>query len=190
MVLKADTGYRLAHHGEKLWAGGTECEVEEVVAGVEPQEVAKIGAIAVKAFEVDHRPVFPAFGFRFEAAGRAITISGDTNPCPGLLNGAHGADILVCDSMHLPMMQQMEERVRDVNPVTAELLKDAHDYHAHVGDVAKLAQEAEVKHLVLSHVMPPIPDDGPLVEAFTAGLEGAFSGKITVGKDLLRVAVD
>jgi ribonuclease Z len=164
--------------------------VEEITAGVEPSHVTTIGPITVKAFEVDHRPVFPAFGFRFESGGQSIVISGDTNPCPGLLNGASGADILVCDSMHVPMMQQMEERVRDVNPVTAELLKDAHDYHAHVGDVAKLAQEAGVKHLVLSHVMPPVLDEGPMLEMFTAGLDAAFTGKITVGKDLMRLSAE
>jgi ribonuclease Z len=88
------------------------------------------------------------------------------------------------------MMQQMEARIREVNPVTAELLKDAHDYHAHVGDVAKLAQEAGVKHLVLSHILPPIPDEGPMVDMFTAGLDATFSGQITVGKDLMRLGVE
>jgi ribonuclease Z len=189
-VLRADVGFRLAHHGEKLWSGGTECDVHELSAGVDPTEAATIGGISVKVFEVDHRPVFPAFGFRFESERKSIVISGDTNPCPGLLNGARDADILVCDSMHLPMMEQMEARIREINPVTAELLKDAHDYHAHVGDVAKLAHEAGVKHLVLSHILPPIPDDGPMVEMFTAGLNGAFSGKITVGKDLMRISVE
>ena len=190
LVLKADTGYRLAHHGEKLWAGGTECLVHEIEAGEEPAQVATLGGITVKAFLVDHRPVFPAFGFRFEAQGKSIVISGDTNPCPGLLNGSRDADILVCDSMHVPMMQQLEARIREVNPVSAELLVDAHDYHAHVGDVAKLAQEAGVKHLVLSHILPPIADEGPMVEMFTTGLDAVFSGKITVGKDLMRVGVE
>ena len=190
LVLKADQGFRLAHHGDKLWDGGTECVVQEITAGIEPAEAATIGGIRVKVFEVEHRPVFPAFGFRFEADGKSIVISGDTNPCPGLLNGSRDADILVCDSMHIPMMQQMEARLREVNPVSAELLVDAHDYHAHVGDVAKLAQEAGVKHLVLSHILPPIADEGPMVDMFTAGLDSVFKGKITVGKDLMRVPVE
>ncbi|HEU4760247.1 MAG TPA: MBL fold metallo-hydrolase, partial [Dehalococcoidia bacterium] len=99
-ALAEDTKFRLAHHGEKLSAIGTACQVREISAGETPTPVAQIGGMTVSAFAVDHRPVIPAFGFRVERGGRVITISGDTNPCPGLVNGARAADILVCDSQH------------------------------------------------------------------------------------------
>src|SRR3990172_9574007 len=35
-ALAADTGFRLAHHGEKLSAIGTACEVQEISAGEKP----------------------------------------------------------------------------------------------------------------------------------------------------------
>src|SRR5207244_10615938 len=105
--------------------------------GDEPVVVADVGGIVVKAFEVDHRPVKPAYGFRLESGGRTIAISGDTNPCPGLLAGAKGADILVCDPMKQAMMKGLENQMRAAgNEVQAALLEDAHTYHAPIEAMA------------------------------------------------------
>ena len=71
-AMAADTKYRLDHHGDKLWSGGLAADVHEIEAGDEPVAVADIGGISVKAFEVDHFPVKPAYGYRFEKDGRAI----------------------------------------------------------------------------------------------------------------------
>ena len=39
----------------------------------------------------------------------------------------------------------------------AKILFDIRDYHVAPGDAADLAAEAGVKHLVFSHVIPPLP---------------------------------
>ena len=190
-AMAADTKYRLDHHGDKLWAGGLAADVTEFEAGDDPVQIARIGDIAVKAFEVDHRPVKPAYGFRFENGGRTIAVSGDTNPCPGLLNGARDADILVCDSMNVEMMKTLESQLRSIgNNVQADLLEDAHTYHAGIGDMATLAQQAAVKHLVLSHLLPAVPEQGPQADAFVAGLDKIFDGPITIGRDLQRFPLE
>lgn len=187
-AMAADTVYRLAHHGDKLWSGGLAADVTEFEAGDNPVEISRYGDITIKAFEVDHRPVKPAYGFRFELGGRAITISGDTNPCVGLLNGSKDADIMVCDSMNLDLMKGLETRLKGIgNDKQASLLEDAHDYHAPISGMAEVAQKAGVKHLLLSHVMPPVTDE--MAPQFTAGLDKIFGGKITVGRDLEKFAV-
>jgi len=190
-ALAADTKYRLAHHGEKLWAGGLAAEVKEVSAGEEPVAVATVGEIAIKAFDVDHRPVMPAFGYRLERGERSITISGDTNPCPGLLNGSRDADILVCDSMNKPMMAALEENLRTVgNKLQASLLEDAHTYHASVQEAAEIARDAQVKHLVLSHVMPSIAHEPGVLAQFAGGLDKIYAGPISVARDLERFRLE
>jgi ribonuclease Z len=187
-AMAADTKYRLDHHGDKLWSGGLAADITEFVAGDDPVEIARIGDITVSAFEVEHLPVKPAYGFRFESAGSVITISGDTNPCAGLLNGSKDADIMVCDSMNVAMMQGLEDRLRGIgNANQAALLEDAHSYHAPISGMAELAQQAGVKHLVLSHVIPPVPDE--LAGQFVEGLDKVFSGKLTVGSDLQKFVV-
>jgi ribonuclease Z len=187
-ALAADTKFRLDHHGDKLWPGGPAADVREITAGEEPVEIARIGGITVKAFHVDHRPVMPAFGFRFEKDGSSIVISGDTIPCPGLLNGAQGAGILVCDSMNKPMMTALEENLRKMgNTAQAGMLEDAHTYHASVEEAAAIAAKAGVKHLVLSHLMPPITEDAE--GQFVAGLDKIYGGKISIAHDLERFGV-
>ena len=188
-AMAADTKYRLDHHGDKLWSGGLAADVTEFEASDDPVEVARVGEIAVLAFEVDHYPVKPAYGFRLQKDGRSIVISGDTNPCRGLLNGAKGADILVCDSMNQPMMKVLENQLRSAgNDIQAAMLEDAHSYHAPIEAMAETAQQAGVKHLVISHVMPPVPEEQEA--QFVAGLDQVFPGKITVGRDLMRLALD
>jgi len=188
-AMTADTKYRLDHHGDKLWSGGLAADVVEFEAGEDPVEVARIGEIAVHAFEVDHYPVKPAYGFRLEKDARSIVISGDTNHCRGLLNGAKGADIMVCDSMNQAMMKVLESQLRTAgNEIQAALLEDAHNYHAPIEAMAETAQQAGVKHLVISHVMPPVPAEQEA--QFTAGLDKVFTGEITVGRDLMRFSLD
>jgi ribonuclease Z len=34
--------------------------------------------VKITAFEVDHTPVHPAFGYRIDYAGRSVVLSGDT----------------------------------------------------------------------------------------------------------------
>jgi len=189
-ALSADTRYRLAHHGEKLSPIGTACDVTEISAGETPVEIAKIGEMTISAFAVDHRPVIPAYGFRVERSGRSIVISGDTNACPGLINGAKDADMLVCDSMNRAMMTAFEENLRRIgNPLQASLLEDAHSYHASTEDAAEVAKAAGVRHLVLSHVLPSIAEDAAVIEQFTAGLDDIYGGQITVARDLMRIGV-
>ena len=51
--------------------------------------------LKVTAALVDHPPVVPAFGFRFDASDRSIVISGDTAPSDNVVKLARGADVLV-----------------------------------------------------------------------------------------------
>src|SRR5687768_3144617 len=45
------------------------------------------GGVKITAFEVDHTPVKPAFGYRIDYAGRSVVLSGDTRVSdnPGLI---------------------------------------------------------------------------------------------------------
>jgi ribonuclease Z len=49
------------------------------VTEVEEGRVMEAGGVTVSAFLVEHDPVKPAFGYRFEGGGRTVVISGDTS---------------------------------------------------------------------------------------------------------------
>jgi ribonuclease Z len=189
-ALAADTRYRLAHHGEKLHPDGMRSFVTEVPATAEATEIFARDDLVVSAFEVDHAPVRPALGYRIERAGRRVVISGDTNRCDALVEAARGADLLVCDAQNRDLMAAMVERLRAAgNELAASLLADTPSYHMSTLDAAAVAREAAVAHLVVSHLTPPVPNDGAAAAAFLAGMSALFPGKITLGHDLQRFAV-
>ncbi len=76
-----DADYRTAHHGEKMLPR----EDVDLTAVAIPMSGATAPALdasglKVTAIRVDHGPVKPAYGYRFDYAGRSVTISGDTKP--------------------------------------------------------------------------------------------------------------
>lgn len=189
--LRLDVEYRIAHHGEDhLPRGGWEIEVTETPATPEPSHIATIGDLEVDAFEVDHWPVKPALGFRFRRAGRTVVFSGDTGKCQSLTDASKGADMLVCEAMNRGMWDNLVNIVRGRNPRGADILADVPTYHISTTEVAETARDAGVQHLVLSHLLPMIPAEGPGLDAFAAGMSDIFAGKITVGADLQRFVIE
>ena len=53
-----------------------------------------------------------------------------------------------------------------------------------------MARDADVKHLVLSHLLPMVPAEGPGLDHFADGMSEIYRGTITVGKDLQKFALD
>jgi ribonuclease Z len=190
-ALGRDIGYRFAHHGEKLSRDGIHCEVREVAATPDPAQVVELDGLQVASFEVDHRPVVPALGFRVSRDGVRVVFSGDTTPCDSLRRASEGADALVCEAMHTDMLAQRIAALKAIGQGrVASLLEDVPSYHSATHDVAVLARDAGVHRLVLSHVIPPIPNEGPEVAAFTAGMEQIYPGPISVAQDLQRITFE
>ena len=69
------------------------------------------GDLKVTAFEVDHDPIRPAVGYRFDWKGRSVVLSGDTALSANLVENAKGADVLVSESLApnlIGMVQQQQ----------------------------------------------------------------------------------
>lgn len=138
--------------------------------------------VKVTATLVDHPPVVPAFAFRFDARDRSIVISGDTAPSRNLVTLAAGADVLVHSVMFPSALDRLVARVPNAATLKASIL--AHQTSAE--DAGRLAQEAGVKTLVLSHFVPP--DDPDITEAMWAeAARRHFRGNVIVGRDLLEI---
>jgi ribonuclease Z len=131
------------------------------------------GDVKVTAFAVDHRPVEPAFGYRFDSSGRSIVISGDTRPTPNLVRYAKGADVLVMEA-YLP---EWFEKV-DTPDVAARLKR----YHTSAEEAGQLAAAAGVKTLVLTHLIPANAE-----RMFADRARQWFKGTIIVASDLQRI---
>lgn len=128
--------------------------------------------VKVTAFAVAHAPVKNAFGYRIDAFGKSVVISGDTTFSENLVKFSRGADVLVHEA-HLP-----EEFDKRHPPEVAARLKA---YHSTPEQAGTAAQRAGVKLLVLSHLIP-----GSNEEIYAERAAKTFSGKIVVGRDLMR----
>jgi ribonuclease BN (tRNA processing enzyme) len=138
--------------------------------------------VKVSSATVVHPPIRHAFGYRFDTRDRSIVISGDTNYAPGLIALAKGADVLVHEILYLPALDRLLARVTNA----ATLRKHIVDSHTVGEDVGRVAAEAQVKTLVLSHF---VPGDDPDItdEMWTADVRKHFKGQIIVGKDLMEI---
>src|SRR5258708_15906956 len=139
--------------------------------------------VKVRCVPVLHPPITHAYAFRFDARDRSIVISGDTNDCPALVELAKGADVLV----HEILLPAALDRILASVPNAATLRKHLVDSHSVPEDVGRVAAEAQVKTLVLSHL---VPGDDPTVtdEMWAEGVRKRYKGRIIVGKDLMEIS--
>lgn len=138
--------------------------------------------VKVSSCLVRHPPIKQAFAYRFDARDRSVVVSGDTAYAPELAEFAKGADVLVHEVMYLPAIETLVRRLPNAKRLREHLLAS----HTLPEDVGKIAAQAEVKTLVLSHF---VPGDDPSItdEQWAEGARKHFKGRIVVGKDLLEI---
>jgi ribonuclease Z len=179
-----DNSYRVAHHGADIVPpeGGGATAVPFAL-NADSMIVYDDGGVTVTAFRVDHTPVEPAVGYRFNYEGRSVVISGDTAKSDSLIAAAKGADLLVNEALQPAMVKAMTKalKAKGINN-TAQITHDILDYHASPEEAAESAKAAGVKQLVLSHIVPPLPS-AFFYPAFLGDAAKRFSGPIVVGED-------
>jgi len=160
---------------------------------VKVQEVAAVGPVMqddnvkVSAIVVEHPPVKPALAYRFDFKDRSIAFSGDTAPLHAVAEMAKGADVLVHETMYVPAVEKyIKGQIAQGRPVKFEaFMEHMKADHSPSEDVGRIAQEAGVKTLVLSHLTPAI--DSITDETWREPVAKYFKGEIIVGKDLMVV---
>lgn len=179
-----DHSYRIAHHGEQVvpGSGGGAAAWPFAISG-DRVIVMQGGGLTVTAFKVDHDPIKPAVGYRFDYKGRAVCISGDAAKSANLIATCKGADLIVHDALQPRLLEDIEATfAAQGNANTAKIFHDIQDYHATPEQAAESAQEAGARMLVLSHLVPPLPY-AYLYPAFLGDAPARFDGTIVVGED-------
>lgn len=147
-----------------------------------PWRVYEDDRVRVTATLVDHYPVVPAFGFRFDTADGSVVISGDTAPSDNLVRLAEGADILVHEvitqqwiDVLFPLPWSANDEARRNHLLTAHTLPE---------DSGTIAQRAGVRTLAFSHIVPGFAKESQLLVA-----KKHFDGQVVVPKDLTSLGV-
>jgi ribonuclease Z len=156
-----DARLRLAHHGPAVInIAASPLQAREFGRSFKDELTAEEiilqdGDLKVTAFEVDHDPIRPAVGYRFDWRGRSVVISGDTAMSANLVENARNADVLVSESLAANLISMAQQTAASQgNPRIAKIMADIPDYHATPVDAARMANDAGVKLLVYSHHIP------------------------------------
>lgn len=180
-----DTQYRTAHHGAETMpvqlAGAVPREFD-----VTPQQLTPVlqaPDLEVQAFAVDHSPIEPAVGYTIRYKNRMVVLSGDTKRVEILSKVAHEADLLIHEALNPDLVLKLELIAAQHNRTKLQkIFHDITDYHTTPEQAAELAQQAGVKALVFSHVVPPLPL--PTMKAMFLGkAPQVFKGTLKIGED-------
>lgn len=149
------------------------------VTEFEEGKLFEIDGASVSAFLVDHGPVKPAFGFRFEGGGRSVVVSGDTRPSENLVRWSQNVDCLIHECCEMAKTTWYPDCGW---PTLEDKIRDLQSYHTPPDELGRVASEARAKKLVVTHMMPA---------SAPAELEAAarrrYAGPVVIGEDLLEV---
>lgn len=185
-----DVGYRVAHHGAAaLPPAGAKAVAHELEAPSDPNGAAVVyekNGLKVSVFRVDHRPVEPAFGYRFDYHGRTVVISGDTKKSASVERNAQNADLLIHEALQPDLMHRAAAVAQRIGRArVAKLASDIPGYHTSPVEAAEIARDAHVKHLVFTHLVPG-PNNFFARRQFLSGVSDVYPGEVTIGDDGMR----
>ncbi|MDE0004636.1 MAG: MBL fold metallo-hydrolase [Rhodospirillaceae bacterium] len=165
-----DIAIRIADDG--VAESGSQFEVIEVENGFEWS----YGDISVRAFDVDHRPVEPAMGYRIEFAGRSVVLSGDTRYSENLIEHAAGIDLIIHEVVG------MTEEFMAARPGSERV----HEHHTSAWQAGEVFSRVRPKLAVYSHLALYEDYDA---DRLVADTRQTYDGRVIVGEDLMQFVV-
>lgn len=179
LAYRLDEGYRVAHHdAAHMPPGSMQMAAQEI-----DQVPFDVGAMKVTPIEVNHDPIRPAYGFRFDLSGRTIVVSGDTVPNQNLIRIGEGADVLLHEALSKELVAKIAAQIEARgNGRLSDMLNDTLDYHTSPKQAAEIANEMEAKLLVISHVVPPLPN-GLVERIYMRGVSNVRSDGVVLARD-------
>ena len=190
---RQDASYRVAHHGEETVppsGAGAHALAFALPAAGEAPIVWESDGLVVRAFAVDHTPVSPAVGYRFDYKGRSVVVSGDTKKSANLEAQATGVDLLVHEALSPELVGRLNAAAAAAGRANlAKITSDIPDYHTSPVEAAEIAEVAGARHLLFYHVVPPLPLSG-LERVFLDGVSEVYDGGVTLGRDGTLISLE
>jgi ribonuclease Z len=147
---------------------------EEITEGV----VYEHQGVTVMAFEVDHAPLKPAFGYRIDYAGRSVVLSGDTRVNDNLILFVQGADLLV----HEVVAPELQRRLFQSNVEWAQRIIAHHTTPEQAGTVFTRVRP---KLAVYSHILPVVATADDLIPP----TRKTYAGPLEAGEDPMCIDI-
>lgn len=195
---KANTEIRMVDEGrtvrpESLFHG------HDLAATAKPASAFKDERVSITSVENTHFPErskaqmpYRSLAYRFDSKTRSIVFAGDTAYSKNLVDLAHEADVFICEVIDQAVHDEMAARAKSAaeagNP--DNIYRHIADTHSTPADVGRMASEAQVKLVVLNHLVPGTTPPGRPefpVTTFIDGVRKAYSGEVIVGEDLMVI---
>lgn len=125
--------------------------------------------INVEAFAVNHGSL-SAFGYKFYAPDRTITISGDTAPYDGIVENYRGSDVLIHEVYSSEGFKRYPPEWRKYHSTV----------HTSSKELARIASAVRPKLLILYHQLL----NGVSEDALLSEIREGYDGHVVSGKDL------
>jgi ribonuclease BN (tRNA processing enzyme) len=191
MKPSSESGYGVP--GEKITPPETNITVVELMNNA----VVKLDAINVRVAANTHYSFepgsaaadrFQSLSFRFDLPDRSIVFTGDTGPSPAVEKLADGADLLVSEMIDLAAAS---ERIRDragqiSSEVRDQMTLHLSTHHLTTDQVGQLAQRANVRKVVVTHLAGGGARDPDAPSRYAAEIQRHFSGPVVIANDLDR----
>ncbi|HET7110497.1 MAG TPA: MBL fold metallo-hydrolase [Gemmatimonadales bacterium] len=153
-----DIAIRTGDKGEFAGKPGPQVDVHEIESGVVYQD----SVVAVTAFAVHHGTWPQALGYRFNTPDKVIVISGDAAPPSAIPEQCQHCDILVHEG-GLP---------------GAKATPYYHEFHSIAEEIARVANAAQPRLLVLTHQRPGVNQAGLDI------IRARYDGRVVIAGDL------
>jgi ribonuclease BN (tRNA processing enzyme) len=141
-----------------------------VIHEVAPGVVYRDSNVTVTAFKVPHGTWPNAFGYRFDAAGRSVVVSGDTRPTDAIVTACQGCDVLVHEVYSKAGFDRLPAEDRRYHST----------FHTSAVELGELASRARPKLLVLTHIL----FFGESADEILAEVRSRYAGPVVLGEDL------
>ena len=133
--------------------------------------------VKVTAFEVDHAPVKPAFGYRIDHAGHSVVLSGDTRVSENLIRHAQGVDVLIHEVASPESLQRAGRPPERVRGILA--------HHTTPEQAGEVFSRVKPRLAVYSHIVHP----GATEQELIPPTRKTYSGPLELGEDLMVIDV-
>jgi ribonuclease Z len=161
-----DVDIRIRLYDDRAPLYGITVQVHEIAEGV----IYERNGVKVTAFEVDHPPMKPAFGYRIDHGDHSVVISGDTLFSENLIRHAQN----VVDHESLVRAHYAADRINTIM-----------NHHTTAEKAGELFARTKPRLAVYSHIILPAATAQSLVPP----TRKSYSGPLEVGEDLMVIEV-
>jgi len=133
--------------------------------------------VKIIAFEVDHKPIKPAFGYRIDYGGHSVVLSGDTGFSENLIRYAKGVDLLVHEVVSPESLARAEYHAERAKAIIA--------HHVTPEQAGEIFSRVKPRMAVYSHIVLPSATEQELIRP----ARKTYSGPLEVGEDMMVIEV-